>query len=156
VVPNVSEAAGTAAQVRVADSCRRFRIGRAAQSTALHRDVRAADGRAVQCSWQRWLGRATRRRRCTEESGGGAAAGEGRGERCWETQEVRVKVQMAGGRPSVAVQGSPRVPREESRAGTAALLPTESTTSIRTRLHRRGRRGMARLRRRGWHDSGGD
>lgn len=56
VVPNVSDPAGTAAQAaRVADSCRRFRIDRAAQSTVLHRQaVEAGDWsvlrRAVRCS----------------------------------------------------------------------------------------------------------
>lgn len=56
VVPNVSDPASTAAPVaRIADSCRRFRIDRAAQSTVLHRQAVEAGGwsvlrSAVRCS----------------------------------------------------------------------------------------------------------
>jgi hypothetical protein len=50
VVPNVSDAAGTAAQVRVADRCRRFRIDRGAESTALHKPTLEAAAWPVRCS----------------------------------------------------------------------------------------------------------
>jgi hypothetical protein len=50
VVPNVSDAAGTAAQVRVAGRCRRFRIDRGAENTALHKPTFEAGAWPVQCS----------------------------------------------------------------------------------------------------------
>jgi hypothetical protein len=100
---------------RVVDSCRRFRIDRAAQSTALHsRTSRRLRGQCRAVQQRRWVkrveekreggaaarGRATRRRSGYGRSSRGEQDSAGRA-----GEEVRVKVEMAGGRRSVAGQG---------------------------------------------------